>query len=57
MEINHQEGESCEESLDFALGVAARKLAKFHTQALLPPHALAAVSPAPALVRGWVAIT
>jgi hypothetical protein len=34
MEINHQKGESCEEPLGFALGVAARKLAQFYTQAL-----------------------
>ena len=34
MEINHQAGESCEEPLGFALGAAARKLAKFYTQAL-----------------------
>jgi len=35
MEIDHQEGESREEPLGFALGAAARKLAKFYTQALV----------------------
>jgi MarR family transcriptional regulator, organic hydroperoxide resistance regulator len=34
METDHQEGESREEPLGFALGAAARKLAKFYTQAL-----------------------
>src|SRR5215469_606219 len=34
MEINHQEGGSRAEPLGFALGAAARKLAKFYTQAL-----------------------
>jgi len=34
MEIDHQEGKSREEPLGFALGAAARKLAKFYTQAL-----------------------
>jgi len=34
MEIDHQEGESREEPLGFALGAAARKLAKFYVQAL-----------------------
>ncbi|HEY0755644.1 MAG TPA: MarR family transcriptional regulator [Ktedonobacteraceae bacterium] len=34
MKIEHQEGESREEPLGFALGAAARKLAKFYTQAL-----------------------
>jgi MarR family transcriptional regulator, organic hydroperoxide resistance regulator len=34
MEIDHQEGASHEEPLGFALGAAARKLAKFYTQAL-----------------------
>lgn len=34
MEIDHQEGKSGEEPLGFALGAAARKLAKFYTQAL-----------------------
>ena len=39
MEIDHQEGKSREEPLGFALGAAARKLAKFYTQALAG-HAL-----------------
>lgn len=34
MEIEHQEEESREEPLGFALGAAARKLAKFYVQAL-----------------------
>jgi MarR family transcriptional regulator, organic hydroperoxide resistance regulator len=34
MEIDHQEGESREEPLGFALGAAARKLAKFYAKAL-----------------------
>lgn len=34
MRTNHQEGGSHEEPLGFALGAAARKLAKFYTQAL-----------------------
>ncbi len=34
MDIEHQEGEGREEPLGFALGAAARKLAKFYTQAL-----------------------
>ena len=34
MEIDHQDGESREEPLGFALGAAARKLAKFYVQAL-----------------------
>src|SRR5215471_17254074 len=39
MERDHQEGGSREEPLGFALGAAARKLAKFYTQALAG-HAL-----------------
>jgi len=34
MEIDHKEGRSREEPLGFALGAAARKLAKFYVQAL-----------------------
>jgi DNA-binding MarR family transcriptional regulator len=34
MDIDHHEGESREEPLGFALGAAARKLAKFYVQAL-----------------------
>src|ERR1700730_18275177 len=34
MEIDHQEGNSREEPLGFALGAAARKLAKFYVKAL-----------------------
>ena len=34
METDHQEGGSREEPLGFALGAAARKLAKFYVQAL-----------------------
>ena len=34
MDIDHQEEKSHEEPLGFALGAAARKLAKFYTQAL-----------------------
>lgn len=34
MDIDHQKGESREEPLGFALGAAARKLAKFYVQAL-----------------------
>jgi hypothetical protein len=34
MEIDPQEGKSREEPLGFAPGAAARKLAKFYTQAL-----------------------
>lgn len=34
MEIDHQEGENREEPLGFVLGAAARKFAKFYTQAL-----------------------
>ena len=34
METDHQEGENREEPLGFALGAAARKLAKFYVQAL-----------------------
>lgn len=34
MEIDHHEGESREEPLGFALGAAARKLAKFYVKAL-----------------------
>src|SRR5260221_3445198 len=34
METEHQEGGSREEPLGFALGAAARKLAKFYVQAL-----------------------
>jgi DNA-binding MarR family transcriptional regulator len=34
MEKDHKEGEGREEPLGFALGAAARKLAKFYTQAL-----------------------
>ncbi len=39
MERDHQEGGSYEEPLGFALGAAARKLAKFYTQ-MLAGHAL-----------------
>ena len=34
MDIDRHEGESCEEPLGFALGAAARKLAKFYVKAL-----------------------
>jgi len=34
MDIDHHEGESLEEPRGFALGAAARKLAKFYVEAL-----------------------